>query len=60
MDIRVEFVAWKPFEVVFVPEEEVFGFADLYISAKVADEELAWVMAKVIDDGQNKEFPPNN
>lgn len=49
-----EFVPWRPFEVVFVPEEQVFSFHGLYQAAYQADEDLAWVMAKVLSEDKNE------
>jgi len=50
-----EFVPWKPFELVFIPEEPFFSMADLYLSAQQADAMIAWVMSGILDEGSDED-----
>ena len=44
--IATELVPWKPNEAVFIPEDEIFSFADLYRSVDTVNKELSWIMAQ--------------
>lgn len=50
----IEFIGWRPFEVVIIPDIEHFDMYDLYEYAKNADEELSIIMARVILENKGK------
>lgn len=47
----LEFVPWKPSEVVFLPDEGVvYHFSDVWRAVDTVNKELSWIMAQNKDE----------